>query len=184
MLLIIKRFYLINADYASPALIFPLVYFTPADSQCEFGKRYNMNTLFSVRKTGMAIMLLLVTLLTQTGCMQSQSHAAAHGDVPSTLVPANTLKIVNGVFYTSLTRGNWYYKGARAFNGTINAYIEIPAEVSMDKALLKSYLQTSICPGADKKLLWQQLQNITLKVHLYTEGNSRGIRTQCLNPLV
>lgn len=138
-------------------------------------------------KAGKSVAMLLtiiVALLTQTGCMQGQTFAAtSDGDVPSTSVSDNTLKIVNGVFYTSLTRGNWYYKGARAFNGTINAYIEAPGELGMSKVNLQQYLQISICPGADRLMLWQQLHNITLNVHLYTDGNREGVHTQCRNPL-
>ncbi|WP_416305322.1 hypothetical protein [Neptunicella sp. SCSIO 80796] len=140
---------------------------------------------FKTGKIAAMLLLAVVTLLTQSGCMQGQTYASTpEGDAPSASVPDNTLKIVNGVFYTSLTRSNWYYKGARAFNGTINAYIEAPGELEMNKANLQEYMQVSICPGVDKQMLWQQLHNITLNVHLYTEGNRRGIRTECRNPLV
>ncbi len=136
-------------------------------------------------KTGLAACFVVVSSFMTAGCIQGQSFAATvKGDAPSASVSKNTLKIVNGAFYTSLSRGDWYYKGARAFNGTINAYIQVPKKLNMDKNNIKKYVKYVICPNVGDDKMWQKLEDITLNVHIYTEGDRRGVKESCTNPLV
>ncbi|MDN4501169.1 hypothetical protein QX776_02060 [Alteromonadaceae bacterium BrNp21-10] len=136
-------------------------------------------------KSGLAVCFVVVSSFMTSGCIQGQSFAATfNGDAPSASVPDNTLKIVKGAFYTSLSRGDWYFKGAHATNGNINAYIQVPEKLNMDKSNIKNYVKHVICPNVGDDFMWQKLEHITLNVHIYTKGDRRGVKEQCSNPLV
>ncbi|AGH46098.1 hypothetical protein [Paraglaciecola psychrophila] len=92
----------------------------------------------------------LLTSIILSSCMQSNA-ATTNSKIttlskPQKVITDNTLKIVNAAFYQTFVLGEWRYRGARNLGGTINAYIQIPAPLDMNKEVQKSYLQKAICP--------------------------------------
>lgn len=100
----------------------------------------------------------------------------------SSTIPKATLKTVNRSFYGHFMAGDWYYKGAKAEHGEINAYIQIPEKLQMSTNLQRHYIQSSICPKSDKIDLWNSLKEIKLTVHIYTSSKNYSVWAQCENP--
>lgn len=127
------------------------------------------------------IAMLASTLL--TGCIQGVA-AEKFAYKESTPVTENALKAVNTKFYSSFSMGGWYYKGAEAINGTINAYIQIPDKLDMKREDQKNYLRQAICPSTGKKSFWKELNGIPLSVHIYTFNKKFTVYAHCDNPTV
>lgn len=105
-----------------------------------------------------------------------------YADKSSLTVADNTLKTVNRAFYASFMAGDWYYKGAKASHNGVNAYIQIPQKLNMDKTVQERYLREAICPKADKVELWNQLKHVSLSVHIYTYSKAQTVSAKCVNP--
>jgi hypothetical protein len=99
-------------------------------------------------------------------------------------IPKATIKTVNRSFYGHFMTGDWYYKGAKAMHGEINAYIQIPEKLNMSTELQRHYIQTSICPKSDKIDLWNSLKETKLSVHIYTSSKNYSVWAQCKNPWI
>lgn len=102
----------------------------------------------------------------------------------STSIPKSTIKTVNRSFYGHFMTGDWYYKGAEAEHGEINAYIQIPEKLQMSVDLQRHYIQSSICPKSDKVDLWNSIKKIKLSVHIYTSSKNYSVWAQCKNPWI
>jgi len=127
--------------------------------------------------------MLLMTSMSLTGCIQSQSIAATlFEDKPA--ISKQVLNLVNHNFHGTFIGGDWYYQGAQAVNGSINAYIQIPAKLNMNEKAQKRYLQQAICPAANKMNLWKELQDVPLSVHIYTMHKKFSVYAECQNPLL
>lgn len=125
--------------------------------------------------------VLVSTML--TGCIQSiAAEKFAYQDTRS--ISESAIKTVNTSFYTNFAVGDWYYKGAEAMNGTINAYIQIPTKLDMNKSDQKNYLRQAICPSTRKTEFWNQLKGIPLSVHIYTFNKKFTVYAHCDNPTV
>lgn len=136
-----------------------------------------------------SILLLagVLSLATLSGCMQSKAAENYFTSAPrATVTPIsdNTLKMVNSAFYQVFMGGEWRYKGARNKNGSINAYIQIPQELDMSVDAQKNYLKQAICPSAQHKRMWEEIQGTALSVHLYIHTQKRSVFANCDNPLV
>lgn len=119
-----------------------------------------------------------------TACMQSFSVAEIAAQTPaSDNIPEMALKRVNQTFKTTFMMGDWYYQGATAVKGGIDAYIQIPGKLDMDPKYQRDYLRQSVCPKADNTQLWQELSGLSLSVHLYTYNKRFSIHATCENPL-
>ena len=144
-----------------------------------------MNTISSPKsfiKHAAVIFIAIVTPML-SGCIQSS--AAERFAYQSTAVVSETaIKAVNSSFYTNFAAGGWYYKGAEAINGTINAYIQIPERLDMSPAAQKNYLRQSICPSRAQKDFWNQLKGVPLSVHIYTFNKKFTVYAHCDNPTV
>lgn len=146
---------------------------------------YKINQTTHVNIISIGIFCLIMAIL--NGCMQS--NAATTNDTQSssastkTVITDNTLKIVNAAFYQTFVLGEWRYKGARDLGGTINAYIQIPAQLDMSKELQKSYLRKIICPSAAHKTMWNEVNDIPLSIHIYTHKQKHSLYVDCKNPL-
>ncbi len=128
--------------------------------------------------------LVMCASVVLSSCIQSQSASQASYVSPASVsISDNTLKLVNRVFQSNFIGGDWYYQGAQAVNGTINAYIQIPQSLDMSKEVQRNYLQKAICPGADKQQLWKSVKGIPLTVHLYTFNKRHTVYAECTNPL-
>ncbi|WP_141096162.1 hypothetical protein [Lacimicrobium sp. SS2-24] len=122
--------------------------------------------------------------VTLTACMQGFSVAETAAQVPASKnVPEMALKRVNQTFKTSFMMGDWYYQGATAVKGGIDAYIQVPAKLDMKPEYQRDYLRQSVCPKADNTKLWQELSGLSLSVHLYTFNKRFSIHATCDNPL-
>jgi hypothetical protein len=120
-----------------------------------------------------------------TACMQGFSVAETAAQAPaSDNIPQLALKRVNQTFKTSFMMGDWYYQGATAVKGGIDAYIQIPSELDMDPEYQRNYLRQSVCPKADNQQLWKELSGLSLSVHLYTYNKRFSVHATCENPLV
>ncbi len=131
----------------------------------------------------------VLSIATLSGCMQSEAvenhFTAAFSPIKtnSDYISDSTLKVVNSAFHQVFMGGEWRYKGATNKNGSINAYIQIPQELDMSIKAQKNYLKQAICPSAQYKKMWDEIQGISLAVHLYTHTQKRSVFTTCDNPL-
>lgn len=141
-----------------------------------------MTTLMNNPK-GLLVGLAALVCTQLTGCIQSlAAEKFAYRD--SSMVSETAIKAVNTSFYTNFSKGDWYYKGAEAMNGTINAYIQIPDKLDMNRIDQKNYLRQAICPSSNKSAFWNQLKGIPLSVHIYTFNKKFTVYAHCENPTV
>lgn len=126
--------------------------------------------------------LTVAASLTLSGCMQSNAATQISFDSEGT-VTEPMLRSVNAAFRTTILGGNWYYQGAQAVNGTINAYIQIPDKLNMSRSDQEKYLQMSLCPSSSKHAMWQQIKDIPLSVHVYTYNKKHTVYAHCENPM-
>lgn len=137
-------------------------------------KQNHRSTIFATVTAAMALL---------TGCIQSS--AAEKFAYPDQVdISETAIRAVNTSFQMSFSMGGWYYKGAEAMNGTINAYIQIPNRLDMSQSDQKNYLRQSICPSAHQTEFWQQLKGIPLSVHIYTFNKKFTVYAHCENPTV
>ncbi|MCY7295167.1 hypothetical protein [Alteromonas sp. a30] len=142
-----------------------------------------MNNLLHNFKLGCCIFIALIASTTLTGCIQGvAAERFAYKDVNP--VSESAIKAVNTKFYSNFSMGGWYYKGAKAINGTINAYIQIPSRLDMNQQDQKNYLRQSICPSAATADFWRALDGIPLSVHIYTFNKKFTVYAHCENPTV
>ncbi|MFC6440398.1 hypothetical protein [Bowmanella sp. JS7-9] len=125
---------------------------------------------------------LLVVLL--TGCMHNEASSgdSTRDNVPSTFVPPNSVKVVNGALHAILTRGDWLYQGARAHAGAINAYVEVPAAMPMNDEQMRAYIEFALCGQLETQSFWHRLQNTPLRIHLRRVGSPQGVAATCPRP--
>ncbi|MFT5838143.1 MAG: hypothetical protein ACI9UT_000634 [Flavobacteriales bacterium] len=132
---------------------------------------------------GLSGFLIWITL---SGCIQSNAKTIDAKELTSSksqsLITDNTLKIVNAAFYQTFVLGDWQYKGARNLGGTINAYIQIPAPLDMSKKFQRSYLQKAICPSSANTDMWNEINGISLSIHIYTHRQNHSLHVDCINP--
>jgi hypothetical protein len=137
----------------------------------------------SIKKV-QAMTLMVTAILGITACKQILSvDVVRYADKSSYMVSKQALRDLDRVFYSNFSLGTWYYKGAKARTGEVEAYIQIPEQLDMPKAVQTSYVQQVICPKAEHTQLWFQLKNVELTVHLYTKSKQQSISARCLNPL-
>lgn len=130
-----------------------------------------------------SIFTSLMVLTNVTGCIQSEA-ATRFAYSSDKEVSETVIKLVNATFRTSFLGGDWYYQGAQAKNGTINAYIQIPTKLEMGEQQQKRYLKMAICPSESNIRLWRELEDIPLSVHIYTMNKKFTVYAHCENPLV
>lgn len=134
--------------------------------------------------------LILLALLctaggTLSGCIQSKSFAGSFfNNSAGQEITDNTLKSVNSVFNNAFRGGDWYYQGAEAVNGTINAYIQVPQKLDMGLSAQQNYLKKAICPSDTANAMWKELKDVPLSVHIYTFSKKFTVYAECNNPLV
>lgn len=98
-------------------------------------------------------------------------------------VTERSLQLVNQAFYASFTAGEWYFQGAKAENGHISVYIQIPEPLDMTRRAQENYLKQAICPNAKQQVLWHELKQTPLSVHIYTYSKRHTVYAECDNPL-
>ncbi|GAB3015604.1 hypothetical protein [Bowmanella dokdonensis] len=126
---------------------------------------------------------ILLSVFVLGGCMKNHSFTARGLAEDSSHVSTVALKRVNQSFRTSFQMGDWYFQGAQVVNGGINAYIQIPAKLDMDRKYQENYLRQSVCPSAEQQELWHELGSTTLSVHIYTFSKRFSVHAECRNPL-
>ncbi|MDF2178817.1 hypothetical protein P2G88_11215 [Aliiglaciecola sp. CAU 1673] len=127
----------------------------------------------------------LALAATQMGCMQSSRASASDLQIKNNQdVSENTLAMVNRSFKKDFIMGEWRYRGAQAVNGGINAYFQVPSKLDMSQEYQENYLRQAICPSAQEKLLWQEMQGLSLSVHIYTFNKRFSVHAECPNPLL
>ncbi|BDX05940.1 hypothetical protein [Planctobacterium marinum] len=114
--------------------------------------------------------------------MQSSAATQISFDSDET-VTEPMLKSVNAAFRTSILGGDWYYQGAQAVNGTINAYIQIPEKLNMSKDEQEKYLKMPLCPSSAKRYMWNKIKGVPLSVHVYTFNKKHTVYADCDNPM-
>ena len=130
-----------------------------------------------------SIVFAMLATMSLSGCIQGvAAERFAYKDTKP--VSENAIKAVNTKFYANFSMGGWYYKGAKAINGTINAYIQIPDRLDMSQQDQKNYLRQAICPASSKMEFWQELDGIPLSVHIYTFNKKFTVYAHCDNPTV
>lgn len=135
-----------------------------------------------ITRIGLLFVLIIGCSMSLSGCIHSQSMAATLFDEPVP-VSKRVVSLVNESFHSTFIGGDWYYQGAQVSDGAISAYIQIPQKLDMNESAQKRYLQQAICPAASKKELWQQLDNVSLTIHIYTMHRKFSVNTECPNPL-
>ena len=147
-----------------------------------------MNTLKISHSIGQSLILLALLCTaggTLSGCIQSKSFAATFFKNNATpQITDTTLKSVNAVFNNAFRGGDWYYQGAEAVNGTINAYIQVSQKLDMGLSAQQNYLKKAICPSQSASTMWQELKDVPLSVHIYTFSKKFTVYAECDNPLV
>jgi hypothetical protein len=148
----------------------------------------NLNMYSFLKKGQFKILVGLICVMTLSGCLDSNAAEGYFADAYQAKtykndISDNTLKVVNSAFYNLILGGDWRYKGASNKNGSINAYIQIPQELDMSIAAQKNYLKQAICPSAQYKKMWEEIQGTALSVHLYTHTQKRSVFANCDNPL-
>jgi hypothetical protein len=147
---------------------------------CKINK-YNINNFLY----GLSVFLICISF---SSCIQSNAATNSNGVVTSakqqTRITDNTIKMVNAAFYQTFVLGDWRYKGAKSFGGTINAYIKIPAPLDMSREVQKSYLREVICPSSAYSSMWNEINDIPLSVHIYTYKKNHSLHVDCINPLI
>lgn len=144
-----------------------------------------MSIVIRAKKQSLQFVLVVFSItcsLLLTGCMQSNAATQISFDSDET-VTEPMLRSVNAAFRTTILGGNWYYQGAQAVNGTINAYIQIPDKLNMSRSDQEKYLQMSLCPSSNKHVMWEQIKDIPLSVHVYTYNKKHTIFAHCENPI-
>lgn len=136
--------------------------------------KHHKSITFAFAATAMALL---------TGCIQS-SAAEKFAYPEGRTISETAIRAVNTSFQMSFSMGGWYYKGAEAINGTINAYIQIPDRLDMNHTDQKNYLRQAICPSTQQKEFWQKLEGIPLSVHIYTFNKKFTVYAHCNNPTV
>ena len=144
-----------------------------------------MNLLTALNKHHKSIIFapIAAAMALLTGCIQS-SAAEKFAYSERAPISETAIRAVNTSFQMSFSMGGWYYKGAEAINGTINAYIQIPDSLDMSRNDQKNYLRQAICPSTHQKTFWQQLKGIPLSVHIYTFNKKFTVYAHCDNPTV
>jgi hypothetical protein len=102
-----------------------------------------------------------------------------HEHIP---VSNDAIKIVNRSFQDVFIGSEWRYKGAKTQGKVINAYIQIPDELNMSRALQKNYVRQAICPSAEHKEMWNEIKGTQLSVHLYVGKQKKSVYANCTNP--
>lgn len=139
------------------------------------------NNIYNIIKKMQAVVAIVVLCATLSGCIQSEAATRfTYSKDPA--VSESAVKLVNTVFHTTFLGGDWFYQGAQATNGTINAYIQIPNKLEMDEKMQKQYLKMAICPAKTKTALWKSLKEIPLSVHIYTSNKKFTVFAHCENP--
>lgn len=144
-------------------------------------KFQNKNIAKQLKLFSLVVVLFSSTLM--SGCIKSNAATRFAFDQNADVSEA-TIKQVNLAFRKSFLGGDWYYQGAQAMNGTVNAYIQIPTRLEMAEKEQKNYLKMAICPKRDKVQMWQSLKEIPLSVHIYTSNKKFTVYAHCENPLV
>lgn len=155
----------------------------PNSSRVWIVKYHMKQNIVASSKIIVVVLTAMLSTFSLTGCIQSEAaeRFAYSSDVE---VSETAIKLVNATFKTTFLGGDWYYQGAQAKNGTINAYIQIPTQLEMAEKQQKRYLKMAICPDKSRTRLWQQLQDIPLSVHVYTMNKKFTVYAHCDNPLV
>jgi hypothetical protein len=146
--------------------------------------------MFAIEKNVLSkvVTLLLVLICSHilAACMKTNAaekdYEVAQLVSKQKSISENTLKVVNAAFYQTFVLGDWRYKGARDLGGTINAYIQIPAPLDMNKKEQKTYLQQAICPSSAHVRMWNEIDGIPLSVHIYTHKQKNSLFVNCTNP--
>ena len=141
---------------------------------------FNYNKSHFTKLTCAALLTLCSSVM--SGCMQSSAATQVAFETENG-VTDTMIKSVNAAFRTSFLGGDWYYQGAQAINGTINAYIQIPEKLNMSKSAQVNYLKYSLCPSKTKRHMWNQLKDIPLSVHVYTFNKKHTVFANCENPI-
>ncbi len=141
-------------------------------------QNYNIAKLNKLAGT----LLILIASTQLTGCIKSNAATRFAYD-SSAEVSDSVVNEVNHVFRKTFLGGDWFYQGAEALNGTVNAYIQIPRGLDMGEKEQKNYLKRAICPSKDKVQMWRSLKDIPLSVHIYTSNKKFTVFAHCDNPL-
>lgn len=129
------------------------------------------------------VTILLISTLSIGACKQMlSSDIVRYADRSTYMVSDQALRSVDRAFYSSFSVGNWYYQGAKAKFGEVNAYIQIPQKLDMPDDVQQRYLKQIVCPKADQTDLWYQLKDIDLSVHVYTFTKQKSVSATCINP--
>ena len=142
-----------------------------------------MNTSTSSTPRNSAVIFAAMLTLVLGGCIQSIA-ADRLADTARNGVSEAAISAVNASFHRTFAAGGWYYKGAENIDGTINAYIQIPARLEMSSEAQQNYLKQSICPSVSKTEFWKQLRGVPLAVHIYTYRKTATVHAHCDNPTV
>lgn len=144
-----------------------------------------MNIVGSVVKQQTKLISAIIILLSSfamSGCMQSNAATQisfnSDGSVTDPMIES-----VNAAFRTTILGGDWYYQGAQAVNGTINAYIQIPEKLNMSREEQEKYLKMSLCPSSSKRYMWNKIKGVPLSVHVYTFNKKHTVFADCDNPI-
>ncbi|AWB67615.1 hypothetical protein C2869_14720 [Saccharobesus litoralis] len=94
-----------------------------------------------------------------------------------------TLKKVDQLFAPKFVRGEWRYRGAKAIDKGIAAYIQIPERIGLSDKQHKNYVLVTICPKAQDKEFWQGVYPYKLFIRTYNYVDRNYIETPCPSPI-
>lgn len=141
------------------------------------------NIIFNLSTKHLILMLACCFVL--SSCVQQwQFNIPKFANKSDDSIPKATIKTVNRSFYGHFMVGDWQFKGAKANQGEIKAYIQIPQPLQMSTDLQRQYIQKLICPKQDKIELWNKLKSTKLSVHIYTSSQNKSVGAHCHNPWI
>ncbi|NTS76090.1 hypothetical protein HR060_04340 [Catenovulum sp. SM1970] len=93
-----------------------------------------------------------------------------------------TLKKVDKVLAPQFVSGEWRYRGARAIEKGIAAYIQIPDRIELSDNQQREYIQMTICPKIEEMAFWESILPYKLYIRTYNYVDRNYVETYCPSP--
>ncbi|WP_017445435.1 hypothetical protein [Gayadomonas joobiniege] len=117
--------------------------------------------------------LFVILLSSLLGCQEQVDN----------LPPHKVLSEVDRIWAPDFVQGFWRYRGARAGQGAVIVYIQIPEALDMNESQHKTYLVEAVCPDEKMASLWHLIQGYQLYIRTFHYVERTYIEALCINPL-
>ncbi len=93
-----------------------------------------------------------------------------------------TLKKVDRIMAPHFVSGEWRYRGARAIDKGIAAYIQIPDRTGLEDKQHINYVQVTVCPKVNLTDFWEDIFPYALYIRTYNYVDRHYLETYCPSP--